>query len=75
MTDMAARRKKTISDIHPNEKALVGHRLSLHALRRDYGFAKIRDNSPSVESWRVVSNAFEIVFKDCKSLSRHPHMA
>ena len=56
------------ADIHPNEKALVGHRLALHALRRDYGFAKIRDNSPSVESWRVVSNTFEIVLKDCKSL-------
>ena len=56
------------ADIHPNEKALVGHRLALHALRRDYGFSSIRDNSPSVESWRVVSNTFEIVFKDCKSL-------
>lgn len=56
------------ADIHPNEKALVGHRLALHALRRDYGFAKICDNSPSVESWRVVSNTFEIVLKDCKSL-------
>jgi len=56
------------ADIHPNEKALVGHRLALHALRRDYGFGSIRDNSPSVESWRVVSNTFEIVFKDCKSL-------
>ena len=56
------------SDIHPNEKALVGHRLALHALKRDYGFGEIRDNSPSVESWRVVSNTFVVVFKDCKSL-------
>jgi len=56
------------ADIHPNEKALVGHRLALHALRRDYGFKDIRDNSPSVESWRVASNTFEIVFKDCKYL-------
>ena len=56
------------ADIHPNEKALVGHRLALHALRRDYGFTDIRDNSPSVESWRVASNTFEIVLKDCKSL-------
>ena len=56
------------ADIHPNEKALVGHRLALHALRRDYGFSSICDNSPSVESWRVASNTFEIVFKDCKSL-------
>ena len=30
------------ADIHPNEKALVGHRLALHALRRDYGFSSIR---------------------------------
>jgi sialate O-acetylesterase len=56
------------ADIHPNEKALAGHRLALHALRRDYGFKDIRDNSPSVESWRVASNTFEIVLKDCKSL-------
>ena len=56
------------ADIHPNEKALVGHRLALHALRRDYGFTDIRDNSPSVESWRVASNTFEVVLKDCKSL-------
>lgn len=55
-------------DIHPNEKALVGHRLALHALRRDYGFESIRDNSPSVESWCVASNTFEIVLKDCTSL-------
>ncbi len=57
-----------LRDIHPNEKAPVGHRLALHALRRDYGFKNIRDNSPSVESWRVASNTFEIVFKDCQSL-------
>ena len=56
------------ADIHPNEKALVGHRLALHALRRDYGFTDIRDNSPLVESWRVASNTFEVVLKDCKSL-------
>ena len=56
------------ADIHPNEKALVGHRLALHALRRDYGFTSICDNSPSVESWRVVSNTFEVVFKDCRYL-------
>ena len=56
------------ADVHPNEKALVGHRLALHALKRDYGFSAIRDNSPSVESWRVSSNTVEIVFKDCRRL-------
>ena len=56
------------ADIHPNEKALVGHRLALHALRRDYGFKDICSKSPTVESWSVVSNTFEVTFKDCKYL-------
>ena len=34
------------SDIHPNEKELVARRLAAHALRRDYGFGSIRDESP-----------------------------
>ena len=34
------------SDIHPNEKELVARRLAAHALRRDYGFASVRDESP-----------------------------
>lgn len=36
-------------DIHPNEKAYVAKRLVVHALKRDYGFADIEDESPSVE--------------------------
>lgn len=55
-------------DIHPNEKALIGHRLALHALRHDYGFTDIRSDSPSVESWNVASNTFEIAFRNCKRL-------
>ena len=37
-------------DIHPWEKETVGRRLAVHALRRDYGFKDIRDNSPRVEA-------------------------
>ena len=55
-------------DVHPNEKALVGHRLALHALKRDYGFEKIRDNSPTPESWRAVGDTFEVTFRDAKNL-------
>ena len=56
------------ADIHPNEKALVGHRLALHALRQDYGFKDIRSKSPTVDSWSIVSNTFEVTFKDCRNL-------
>ena len=39
-----------VYDIHPNEKAYVAKRLVVHALKRDYGFADMEDESPSVEA-------------------------
>ena len=50
-----------LTDIHPNEKATVAKRLAVHALKRDYGFASIRDDSPrfrdfELEKDRVVLN-------------------
>ena len=35
-------------DIHPNRKDIVGQRLAMHALKRDYGFEMPGDESPSL---------------------------
>lgn len=37
-------------DIHPSDKRTVAKRLSLHALKNDYGFASIRASSPLFKS-------------------------
>ncbi len=54
-------------DIHPNQKYLVGARLAVHALRRDYGFTKLRDNSPTLKSWKVEGDKFILSFDDVDS--------
>ena len=56
------------SDIHPWEKATVGHRLAVHALRRDYGFTDIRDNSPSVKEVVRDGTNLVVVCRDAKGL-------
>jgi sialate O-acetylesterase len=56
-----------IHDIHPWEKETVGRRLAAHALKRDYGFDNIRDNSPSVKS--VVRQGTNLVIT-CRDASR-----
>lgn len=55
-------------DIHPNEKETVGRRLAAHALRRDYGFNDIQDNSPSVESVSRDGTNLVVKCRDAKSL-------
>jgi sialate O-acetylesterase len=57
-----------INDIHPNEKGLIGLRLSLHALKRDYGFDGIQDNSPTLSSWKVEGDTFLLYFNDAARL-------
>jgi len=42
-----------LTDIHPNAKSPVARRLLVHALKRDYGFSDIEDNSPVLRSWTV----------------------
>ena len=56
------------SDIHPWEKETVGRRLAVHALRRDYGFADIQDNSPSVASVERDGTNLVVVCRDAKGL-------
>ena len=53
-------------DIHPNDKRTVAKRLALHALRRDYGWTGVRDNSPTVKSWKVENGAFVLSFNDAE---------
>ena len=55
-----------LTDIHPNDKRTVARRLALHALRRDYGFDWIVDNSPTLKSWRVDGNRFVLSFNDVR---------
>ncbi len=55
-----------LKDIHPNDKRTVAKRLALHALRRDYGRASIRDNSPTIKTWKVKDGAFVLSFNDAE---------
>ena len=56
-----------LTDIHPNDKRTVAKRLALHALKRDYGFDWIADNSPTLKSWKIDGNKFVLSFNDAKS--------
>ena len=55
-------------DIHPNDKEIVSKRLALHALKRDYGFTDITDNSPLLKSWKFDEKGhFVLSFNDATS--------
>ena len=51
-------------DIHPNDKRTVAKRLAIHALARDYGYKSLRDNSPTLKSWKIEGNKFRLSFND-----------
>ena len=51
-----------LNDIHPNEKATVAKRLAVHALKRDYGFGSIRDDSPTLKSWEQKPDRIVLTF-------------
>jgi len=55
-----------LSDIHPNDKRTVAKRLALHALKRDYGFASVRDNSPTLSTWKIDGSKFVLSFNDAE---------
>lgn len=49
-------------DIHPNDKHSVAKRLSLHALKNDYGFSTIKAKSPVFKSMTVKKGKAELEF-------------
>lgn len=55
-----------LKDIHPNDKRTVAKRLSLHALRRDYGWSQVRNESPTLKDWRVEGDRFVLSFNDAE---------
>lgn len=57
-----------LADIHPNDKEIVAKRLALHALKRDYGFTDIIDDSPFLDTWRVEDGRFILRLKDAKKM-------
>ena len=54
-------------DIHPNDKETVARRLVLHALKRDYGFTDIIDDSPELKSWKIEGGKFVMSFSNANS--------
>jgi sialate O-acetylesterase len=56
------------NDVHPNDKRTPAMRLAIHALKRDYGFADVIDNSPSFESAKVEGDVVSVTFKDAKEI-------
>ena len=56
------------NDVHPNDKRTPAMRLAVHALKRDYGFSDIVDNSPSFGSAKVEDDVVSIAFDDAKDI-------
>lgn len=56
------------ADIHPNNKETVARRLLLHALKRDYGFADIQDESPSARSVRIDGDLLTVELDNAEGL-------
>ena len=51
------------ADIHPPYKWVVGHRLALQALAKDYGFKKTVFSGPTYQSMRVKEDKIILSFK------------
>lgn len=58
-----------LADIHPNDKETVGMRLAALALKRDYGFADIKADSPTLKSWKIEGDKFILSFNDAEGWS------
>lgn len=56
------------SDVHPNEKEFVAKRLAVHALRRDYGFKDVKDESPAFDGWRADGERAVVRFRNAEKL-------
>ena len=55
-----------LNDIHPNDKRTVAKRLSLHALKRNYGWKHIQNESPTLKSWKIEGNKFILSFDNAE---------
>ena len=53
-----------LKDIHPNDKRTVAKRLALHALKRNYGWKQVRDESPTLKGWKIEGDRFILSFND-----------
>jgi sialate O-acetylesterase len=53
-----------LKDIHPSDKRTVAKRLSLHALKRNYGWKHVQNESPTLKSWKVEGGKFILSFND-----------
>ncbi|MBQ4439739.1 MAG: hypothetical protein II909_01185 [Kiritimatiellae bacterium] len=53
-------------DIHPNRKDIVGARLAMHALRRDYGFEMDGDDSPAAVQAKFQGGQVTVDFENVK---------
>jgi sialate O-acetylesterase len=51
-------------DIHPRNKKLVGDRLSLWALKKQYGFKDIVASGPMYQTYKIEGNKIRIYFTD-----------
>ena len=56
-----------LADIHPNDKEIVGQRLAILALKRDYGFTDLKADSPTLKSWKIEGDTFILSFNDAES--------
>ena len=56
-----------LKDIHPNDKRTVAKRLALHALKRNYDWSQVRDESPTLKSWKIDGDKFVLSFNDAES--------
>lgn len=56
------------NDIHPSDKATVGHRLALLALAKTYG-QNVKADSPVLKSWELKDGKFVLTFSHAESWS------
>ena len=52
----------SLGDVHPHEKASVGRRLAMLALKNDYGFGGIVAESPTLAKARVAGDVVQLDF-------------
>ncbi len=56
-----------LSDVHPTNKEIVGQRLALLALNRDYGWKDVKADSPTLKSWKIDGDKFVLSFNHVDS--------